>query len=63
MIKQRLKSKTYWLGLTVTGLGLMQMNFPSIASFFGEYQGWVLIGIGIGIKAVRELTDKPLSAK
>ena len=60
---QRAKSWTYWLGLSVGVLGLIQANFPLISDFLGDKAGIVNMGIMVSIFVVRELTTKPLSDK
>jgi len=63
MISQRLKSKTYWLGLVVSTLGVIQMNWPEVQASLGAYAGWAYIGLGIAINIMRELTTGSLSDK
>lgn len=65
LLKQRLKSKTYWLALLTTLLGIVQAN-PAIlgwAGLSGSDAGNVLIGIGILGAVIRELTTGPLQEK
>ena len=63
IVKQRLKSKTYWLGTFILLLGFVQDNFPLISQYLGEHQGAVKVLIGLLIIAMRELTKEPLSEK
>ena len=63
MIKQRLKSKTYWLGMVAVGLGLAEQNFSMISTQLGDSAGFVYIALGVAGFAVRELTTGPVNEK
>ena len=63
MIKQRLKSKTYWLGMAAVGIGIAEQNFSMISDQLGNNAGWVYIVLGMAGFGVRELTKGPVSDK
>lgn len=63
LVKQRAKSKTYWLGMAIVMLSFAQANFAQIAAFMGEYSSAVNFCIGMAICVMRELTKSSLSAK
>ena len=63
LVTQRIKSGTYWLGLGVGGLGLVEANFHLVQEYLGDKAGLVNLGIMLAIFALREITTKPLSDK
>lgn len=63
IVKQRLKSKTYWLGLAVLILTYAQANFALISQYVGEHQNAINFVIGFLILFFREITKEPLSKK
>lgn len=63
MVKQRLKSKTYWLAIAITVLGAVQANYPHIKELLGEHSGIAYTGIAVLVALLRELTKEPVSAK
>lgn len=64
IIKQRLKSKTYWLAVAVILFQTVDQFHGQIAGLFGAH-----VSLAINVlwpvlfMAVRELTTKPLSEK
>jgi uncharacterized membrane protein len=65
LLKQRLKSKTYWLAIASVLLGIVQSN-PAIlgwAGLSGTDAGNVLIAVGILGGLIREFTTGPLAEK
>lgn len=62
-IKQRVRSKTYWLGFAVMMLSYAQSNIGQVDQFVGEYKGLVTFVIGALIMVLREATKGPLSDK
>ena len=61
LVIQRAKSGTYWLGLAVGSLGLIEANFHLVADVLGDKAGLVNLIIMLAIFALRETTTKPLS--
>lgn len=63
MIKQRAKSKTYNFGMAITILGVVESQAPYMQDFFGQYYGFFVMAIGIGICILRERTNQALKDK
>lgn len=59
LIKQRLRSKTYWLGVAIAATPLLEMITGPVTSI-NPVAGAV---IGLAVIVLRELTREPLSAK
>jgi len=57
------KSKTMWLGILVTSLGVIETNLPFLQNALGDYYGYAIMAVGIAIKVLRVVTTQPLSAK
>ena len=63
MIKQRAKSKTYWLSILALATSFAAMFSPEAADFIRENTEYILIVLaGSGI-VIREKTTGPLSDK
>jgi uncharacterized membrane protein len=62
-IKERLSSKTYWLGLLVIVLTFTQDNFGLIQQYLGDNANAANYAVGVLILVLRELTKEPLSGK
>jgi hypothetical protein len=65
-IRKRLKSKTYWLGLAVFVLGLLETaqatnTLPEILS--GKEKALATLALSVIIFVLREATAKPLALK
>ncbi len=63
MLKGALHSKTIWFALALEIFGVLQVELPNVSEQLGPYYGWIMIGIGIGIKVLRTVTTKPLEDK
>lgn len=64
MIKQAVKSKTMRYALIIDCLAIIQLNAEELrAAIPAEYYGYLLIGVGIGIKYFRYVTKDSLDAK
>lgn len=63
LVKQRWKSKTYWLGFFVMILTYAQANYSLVSQYLGEYQNGINFLIGFLILVLREVTKEPLSEK
>ena len=62
---KRLKSRTHWLGIGTQLLGalaLVQGNVHQLG-IPPDKIGFVIIGIGVAINVLREMTTKPVDAK
>ena len=62
-LKKGHKSKTVWLGVGVTLLGIGQAFLPEIASLFASHGGTATSVIGIAILVLRAVTTKALGDK
>jgi hypothetical protein len=62
-LKQIFKSKTINYSLLITILGIIELNFNLIATYFGEHQGFVFILISICTAILRFKTTEPLQEK
>lgn len=58
-VKQRLRSKTYWVNTLAAVVGIVAAQAPAL----GIVQPQVLVGLAIANIVLRELTDRPLKAK
>jgi len=64
MIKQALKSSTMKYALIIDILAIIQINAEELREAIpAEYYGYLLIGVGIGIKYFRYITTQPLDEK
>jgi hypothetical protein len=63
LIKGMMRSKTIWFALGLEIFGVLQLELPNVSEQLGPYYGWIMIGIGIGIKVLRTLTTSPLQEK
>lgn len=64
-LKQRLKSKTYWLALITALLGIVQSN-PAVLGWAGltaSQAGTAMIIVGLAAAVLRELTTGSLAEK
>lgn len=64
-LKGSLYSKSAWLGLLITSLGLLEQFYPTLISQLipNEYAGMVASLFGIIIWLLRWVTTKPLDEK
>ena len=65
-LMQRMKSKTYWLGLATLALGGLEAAqatgmIPDL--FDGALRAAITIGVAVMIFVLREVTSKPLAEK
>lgn len=56
-------SKTIDFGTVVLAMGVIEQNLPLIREQLGNYYGFIVMGIGVGIIVLRKLTTAPLDAK
>lgn len=63
MIKQRAKSKTYRLAAIVTILGVVEQNSSLLRDLLDPYYGVFVIGVGVAIAILREMTSESIDAK
>lgn len=57
-----IKSRTMWYAFIIDVLGIIQINAEELrAAIPPEYYGYLLIGVGIGIKYFRYITTKPIN--
>lgn len=63
ILKQRAKSKGYYLAMAVTALGAVQTALPGVQEQLKDYYGFIVMGVGVAIAIIREMTNKPLSEK
>jgi len=63
MKKSRLKSKTNWTALAIAALGVVDMNYPLLKSWLGDWYGVSYIAIGIAMAVLREFTKEPVRDK
>jgi hypothetical protein len=66
MILQRLKSKTYWLGIATFALGAFETAeasgmLPQL--FEGHTRAGITLGTALAIFTLRELTKNPVGEK
>ena len=62
-LKQIFKSKTINYSLLIALLGVLELNFNLVATYFGEHQGLVFIAISIFSAILRFKTTEPLKDK
>lgn len=62
-IKQRLRSKTYYLGLVIMVLGYLEQNAALLKTMLGDYYGLFVMGVGVAVLVLREITKEPIDAK
>ena len=53
-------SKTLDFGTIVLGMGVIEQNLPLVREQLGNFYGWIVMGIGVGIIVLRKMTVKPL---
>lgn len=64
MIQKILKSKAMTLALVVEILGVLQLNADFLSTLLTPAQfGWVMLAIGVAIRAIRIYTTGPISDK
>lgn len=64
LIKQRLKSKTYWLAVALAGLGAVQVVVPGVQDKVSPAAyAWATVVLAIVVAMLRELTTQPLDEK
>lgn len=65
MIIQRLKSKTYWLGIATQALGILALIQGNLSSLGipADKVGWAFIAVGALTQILREFTNQPVSDK
>ncbi|MCK5236069.1 MAG: hypothetical protein KAR06_03705 [Deltaproteobacteria bacterium] len=56
-------SKTIDFGTVILGMGVIEQNLPLVREQLGDYYGFIVMGIGIGIIVLRKMTTKPLAEK
>ena len=56
-------SKTIDFGTVILGMGVIEQNLPLVREQLGNYYGFIVMGIGIGIIVLRKITTKPLAEK
>ena len=56
-------SKTIAFGTVILGMGVIEQNLPLVREQLGNYYGFIVMGIGIGIIVLRKMTTKPLAEK
>lgn len=54
-------SKTMDFGTVVIAMGVVEQNLPLIRDQLGDYYGFIVMGVGVGIIILRKLTTKPLN--
>lgn len=64
MIVNRLKSKTYWFGVSVIAAGYLEANTRVISQLIPEnYRALAVSTLGVIVLLLREVTKAPLSDK
>ena len=53
-------SKTIDFGTLILAMGVVEQNLPLIREQLGDYYGFIVMGIGIGVIVLRKMTTKPL---
>jgi len=56
-------SKTIDFGTVILSMGVIEQNLPLIREQLGNYYGFIVMGIGVGIIVLRKMTTKPLAEK
>ena len=56
-------SKTIDFGTVILAMGVVEQNLPLIREQLGNYYGFIVMGIGVGIIVLRKMTTKPLAEK
>ena len=62
-MKNRFKSKTYWLSLAGILLGTAVANPDIVGPYLGEHSGLIMMGLGVSGMIIRELTTSALDEK
>ena len=57
------KSKTINFAGLLGIFGIVEANWPMVAPFLGEHQGWVYTGIAAIVAGLRAVTNEPLKQK
>ncbi len=53
-------SKTIDFGTIILGMGVVEQNLPLVREQLGNYYGWIVMGIGVGIIVLRKMTTTAL---
>ncbi len=53
-------SKTVDFGTLILAMGIIEQNLPLVREQLGNYYGFIVMGIGIGVIVLRKMTMKPL---
>ncbi len=53
-------SKTVDFGTLILAMGIIEQNLPLVREQLGNYYGFIVMGIGIGVIVLRKMTTKPL---
>ena len=53
-------SKTIDFGTVILGMGVVEQNLPLVREQLGDYYGWIVMGIGVGIIVLRKMTTTAL---
>jgi len=53
-------SKTIDFGTVILAMGVVEQNLPLVREQLGNYYGFIVMGIGVGVIVLRKLTTKPL---
>ncbi len=53
-------SKTLDFGTLVLGMGVIEQNLPLVREQLGNYYGWIVMGIGVGVIVLRKMTTTAL---
>ena len=56
-------SKTIDFGTFILAMGVVEQSLPLVREQLGDYYGFIVMGIGIGIIVLRKMTTKPLAEK
>lgn len=62
-IEQRLKSKTYWMNLSIAFISIIAANMPYLSDLFGEYYVHAFILVTLANIVMREWTTMSISEK
>lgn len=63
-IKQRSKSKTYWLAIALAALGAVQIALPVVQDRLHPLAfAWGTVIVAVAVAVLRELTVAPLDEK
>lgn len=64
LIKQRLKSKTYWAAMLLALLTILDAQSGFLSGFLpAQYRGYVVMAWPLGMISLREVTNAALADK